>query len=123
MLSNKIASTNYVGKSINMFWDGIFHAFCLIVVLIGINQLWKLLKRKNANTSGRLFWGGLLAGWGIFNIVEGIINHHMLQLHNVMEFSSNQDLGNYTFLGISVVMLLIGYALMRQGNSKSDVIS
>lgn len=27
MLSNKIAATNYIGKSVNMFWDGVFISF------------------------------------------------------------------------------------------------
>lgn len=82
MLSNKISALDYIGKSVNMFWDGIFHAFCFIVVLIGIILLWKLLKRKDVDHSGNLFAGGLLLGWGLFNIVEGIIDHQLLKLHN-----------------------------------------
>src|SRR5690606_25378146 len=81
MLSNKILATNYVGKSVNMFWDGIFHAFCLLIILLGCVLMWRLLQRNDINTSGKLFSGGLLMGWGIFNIVEGIIDHHLLKLH------------------------------------------
>lgn len=119
MLSNKIPATDYIGKSINMFWDGIFHAFCLIVVLVGMVQLWKLLKRPGLNTSGKLLSGGLLVGWGLFNIVEGVINHHILRLHNVMEFSTNHNIGNYAFLCISVVLLLFGYFLINKGTYKN----
>jgi uncharacterized membrane protein len=117
MLSHKIPATNYVGKSINMFWDGVFHAFSFIVVLIGIFLLWRLSQHKEADKSGRLLAGGLLTGWGIFNIVEGIIDHHLLVLHNVMEFSPDHDPANYTFLGISVVVLLAGCLLVFR-NSK-----
>ncbi|RYF47809.1 MAG: DUF2243 domain-containing protein, partial [Cytophagaceae bacterium] len=78
MLSAKIPNTEYVGKSINMFWDGIFHFFCLLVTLVGIVLLWKLLKRNDINRSGKLLSGGLLLGWGLFNIVEGVIDHHLL---------------------------------------------
>ena len=46
MLSNKIPATDYIGKSVNMFWDGIFHLFCLLVVLTGIILMGKLLFRK-----------------------------------------------------------------------------
>jgi uncharacterized membrane protein len=123
MLSNKIPATEYIGKSVNMFWDGIFHFFCLIVVLIGVVLLWKLLWRKDVDRSGKLLGGGLLVGWGLFNIVEGVIDHHMLKLHNVMEFSLNHDVGNYAFLGASVVMLLIGYALVNSVPKKGDVIA
>jgi len=114
MLSNKIPATDYIGKSVNMFWDGIFHAFCLVVVLIGTILLWKLLKRKDIDTSGKLFSGGLILGWGLFNIAEGVIDHHLLKLHNVMELSSNHDLANIAFLGISIIMIVIGYLLVNQ---------
>jgi uncharacterized membrane protein len=114
MLSNKIPSTEYVGKSINMFWDGIFHFFCLLVVLIGIILMWKLLFRKDINRSGRLLTGGLLLGWGLFNIIEGLIDHHLLKLHNVVELSPNHDTGNYIFLGISILMIFLGYWLFHK---------
>lgn len=116
MLSNKIPSTEYVGKSVNMFWDGIFHFFCLIVCLIGVILLWRLLKRKDVQTSGRLLSGGLLLGWGLFNIVEGIIDHHILELHYVMQFSANPDTGNFIFLGASLFMLIVGYALVKSAS-------
>lgn len=116
MLSAKIPNTEYVGKSINMFWDGIFHFFCLLVTLAGIVLLWKLLKRNDINRSGKLLSGGLLLGWGLFNIVEGIIDHHLLKLHNVMELAADHAPANYAFLGGSVVMILIGSAMVNRVN-------
>lgn len=117
MLSNKIPATDYVGKSVNMFWDGIFHAFTLIVTLVGIILLWKLLYRKDINRSGYLLSGGMLLGWGLFNIVEGVIDHHLLKLHNVRELSANPEMWNYGFLGLSVTLILIGIALTRKANA------
>ena len=117
MLSNKMPPTNYVAKSVNMFWDGIFHAFTLIVTFVGIVLLWKLLYRKDINRSGYLLGGGMLLGWGSFNIVEGIIDHHLLKLHNVKEISSNPEAWNFGFLGLSVVMLLVGYWLTRKSGA------
>lgn len=117
MLSNKIPPTDYIGKTVNMFWDGIFHAFTLIVTFIGIILLWKLLYRKDINRSGYLLSAGMLLGWGLFNIVEGLIDHHWLKLHNVREISSNQEMWNFGFLGLSVVMVLIGIALSRKANT------
>lgn len=118
MLSNKVAATNYVGKSVNMFWDGIFHAFCLVVAMTGVVLLWRLMLRNDVDRSGRLLIAGLLLGWGIFNLVEGIIDHQLLKLHNVVEYSENHSVGNYAFLGISVVMIIIGRALVRKENKR-----
>jgi uncharacterized membrane protein len=114
MLSNKIPSTDYIGKSVNMFWDGIFHFFCMIVVIVGVVLLWKLLYRTDIDRSGRLLAGGLLLGWGLFNIVEGLIDHHLLKLHNVIELSLDHDTGNFAFLGISLLMLVVGYILVNR---------
>jgi uncharacterized membrane protein len=114
MLSNKIPATTYEGKSINMFWDGIFHGFCTIVVFIGIIRLWQLLRRTDISLSGWLMASGLVTGWGIFNIVEGVIDHHILKLHNVMEIASNHNIANFTFLGVSVLMLVVGYIFYKK---------
>ncbi|HEX8576192.1 MAG TPA: DUF2243 domain-containing protein [Flavobacterium sp.] len=116
MLSNVIPATDYIGKSINMFWDGIFHAFCLIIVTIGIVLLWKIMRKRTADTSGKLLIGGLLSGWALFNIIEGLINHHLLQLHNVMEFSLEPHIGNWIFLGSSIILLVVGYIVIKSAN-------
>lgn len=112
MLSNKIAVDTVIGKSVNMFWDGVFHFFCLMVVLTGVILLWKLLFRADVNRSKKLFSGGLFLGWGLFNIVEGIIDHHILKLHYVKQISQYPDLWNILFLGISALMLVIGGILV-----------
>ncbi|HYF32543.1 MAG TPA: DUF2243 domain-containing protein [Chitinophagaceae bacterium] len=113
MLSNKMPPATVLAKTVNMFWDGVFHGFCFVVVLTGVVLLWRLLWRKDIDRSGRLLGGGLLIGWGMFNIVEGIIDHHLLKLHNVREISSNPELWNWGFLGISVLMIIIGWAILR----------
>lgn len=102
MLTNKIPGDTVVNKSVNMFWDGIFHTFTLITTCIGIYLLWKLLNRTNINRSGYLLLGGMSMGWGLFNLVEGIIDHHILKLHNVRELSPDQDIWNYGFLALGV---------------------
>jgi uncharacterized membrane protein len=115
MLSNKIPPTTLLNKSVNMFWDGIFHFFCLIVVLIGLFLLVKLFFRTDVIISWKTFIGGLFLGWGIFNIVEGVINHHILKLHNVREITTDIVIWNYSFLGISVIFLIIAWILIRHG--------
>jgi uncharacterized membrane protein len=117
MLSAKLPPTNYVNKSVNMFWDGVFHAFTLLVTFVGIVLLWRLLRRKDVSHSGYLFSGGLLIGWGVFNVVEGLIDHHLLKLHNVREVSANPDAWNFYFLGFSFLLLLAGYLLVKKSPS------
>jgi uncharacterized membrane protein len=119
MISARLPPTTYVAKSVNMFWDGIFHAVTLLVTLAGVVLLWKLLRRNDIDRSGKLLAGGLLGGWGLFNIVEGFFDHHLLKLHNVREVTSNKDVWNYGFLGFSVLLLVVAYALVRGRNSRA----
>lgn len=107
MLSNKFPPKTLIQKSMNMFWDGIFHLFTLLATIVGIYLLWRLFKKNNINKSGYLLTGGMLAGWGLFNFIEGIINHHILRIHNVRELVANKDLWNYGFLLFGFFLLII----------------
>jgi uncharacterized membrane protein len=117
MLTNKIPANSISNKSINMFWDGIFHSFTLLTSTIGIYLLWRSMNRKDVNHSGYLLIGGMLMGWGLFNLVEGIINHHIFKLHNVYEFSMNPDKWNYGFLLFGIFLLIAGRILMKKGET------
>ena len=57
----------------------------------------------------------MLMGIGIFNLVEGIIDHHLLGLHHVNETAPPEqwlcwDLG---FLAWGALMLVGGWAMQR----------
>ncbi|MCR5862054.1 DUF2243 domain-containing protein [Flavobacterium sp. J372] len=113
MLTNVLPPDTLEAKSVNMFWDGIFHLFTLIVTLVGIVLLWRLAGRRYIDLSFRMLAGGMLSGWGIFNIVEGTVNHHILKLHNVRDNVADPDIWNYGFLAISVVMFIVGFFISR----------
>jgi len=118
MLSNKIPPTTLQAKTVNMFWDGIFHLFTFLVTLTGIVMLWQLLFKKGINPNGKLLSGGLLLGWAVFNLLEGLANHHILKLHNVRELSANVEGWNWGFLLFSVLIGSVGLLLVKQGKQK-----
>ena len=118
MLSNKIPPVNLVNKSVNMFWDGIFHAFSLLVTLIGINKLFQLFSRTDVIINRSIFTGSLLLGWGLFNIVEGLIDHHLLKLHNVREITDDVALWNFGFLFASMIIIGIAIKIIKAGIPK-----
>ncbi len=108
VLSAKIPPVDLMTKNVNMFWDGIFHTFTLLVTFTGTLLLWKVMARPGVDRSGRLLAGGYLVGWAVFNFIEGIIDHHVLRLHNVRENSAFTESWNYGFLGLSAVLLVAG---------------
>jgi uncharacterized membrane protein len=100
----------------NMVWDGLFHLVTWTITVIGVFML------RSAARSGRLarsttpgFVGELLLGWGGFNLVEGIIDHHILQLHHVRDMPVHVPLYDWIFLAVGGVgFLLIGWKLSQQ---------
>ncbi|MBV8486876.1 MAG: DUF2243 domain-containing protein, partial [Planctomycetaceae bacterium] len=46
MLSGKYPATTLVNSEINMFWDGLFHAFCWIMTVLGVALLWRAGRRS-----------------------------------------------------------------------------
>ena len=121
MISSKMPPITLEAKSVNMFWDGIFHTFNLLVVITGMLLFWKLLRHKDIDKSGSLLIGGLLMGWGLFNIVEGVIDHQLLKLHNVRDVSNNIEIWNFGFLLISGIIFALGYYLVYRKPSKKGI--
>lgn len=110
-------ATSVENLRINTFWDGLFHASTYLFTITGLGLLWAAVHRPHAAWSGKLLLGTLLAGWGSFNLVEGIVDHHLLGLHHVNETAPRSqwiywDLG---FLAWGAVMLVVGLLLVRSG--------
>ena len=112
MLSARIPTTTLVGAKVNMVWDGAFHLGVWVATAIGIKLLWDAARRDSLQIAGQAFVGTLLLGWGLFNVVEGLIDHHLLHLHHVVE-AMGESAWDYAFLGWGAVMIVIGLALMR----------
>src|SRR4029453_17920830 len=70
---------------INTFWDGLFHATTYIFVAMGLIVLWGASRGRHIRWSTKLLAGTLLIGFGLFNLVEGIVDHHLLGIHHVNE--------------------------------------
>lgn len=105
------------GLELNTLWDGLFHAGTYVFVVAGLVVLWRHAHRVHLWWSTRMMIGTLLTGFGIFNLVEGTINHHMLGLHHVNETVPPEqwiywDVG---FLAWGALMVLIGWHLKRSG--------
>lgn len=117
MLSAQIPPNDLVNVKINMFWDGMFHAATWVMTAIGLALLWRAGARKDVPWSGRTFFGSLVVGWGLFNFIEGLIDHQILGIHHVSDYSANRLALDLAFLASGVVMILGGWALIRTGQS------
>ena len=116
MLTGKLPPTSVRNIEINMFWDGLFHAFTWASTMTGMALLWQAGKRPDVPWSTRTFVGGQAFGWGLFNLVEGIIDHHILHIHHVTE-TENHLVWDLAFLASGVVLIGVGLALIRAGRN------
>jgi uncharacterized membrane protein len=116
MVSNWLPKDTLANQQINRFWDGIFHAMTWVTTTLGIGMLWRALVRQDVPKSGKTCDGGMSLGWGLFNFVEGLIDHQILQLHHVVQ-GGNHLLWDLVFLASGVVFMGIGMLLIRAGRS------
>lgn len=116
MLSARRPVTDLVNAEINMVWDGLFHAFTWTMTAIGIALLWGVGRRSDVPWSSKTFAGSLALGWGVFNLVEGIIDHHLLEVHHVVERPGHLP-WDIAFLASGVVLIVIGWVVIHSGRN------
>lgn len=118
MLSSVRPPVDLVSMKYNMVWDGLFHAFTWTATALGLSKLWRAGARSDVPWSGRTFAGSLLLGWGLFNTIEGVVDHQILGVHHVHPGASELawDLG---FIGLGVLLIACGWAGIRAGRTDS----
>jgi uncharacterized membrane protein len=98
----------------NMMWDGLFHAATWTITLAGAYLLLHDARRGAPLPTARVFTGQLVLGWGVFNVVEGIVDHHLLQLHHVRDLPVHLPAYDWAFLAVGGVgFILLGALLAR----------
>ena len=103
------------GLETNTLWDGLFHAATWLATVVGLWLLWRAARRADVPWSGRVFTGALALGWGGFNLVEGIVDHHILTIHHVRHSGSEALPWDLAFLAFGAALVVAGWLLVRAG--------
>ena len=95
---------------LNMLWDGLFHAVTWLVAFAGVWMLWA--DRQETAPNARVLAGQMILGWGVFNLAEGVIDHHLLNLHHVRDIPEHVPAYDWVFLVAGGVMfIIVGWTL------------
>lgn len=117
LLTGKLPKDSIANIQVNMFWDGVFHAATWALTIAGLAMLWRAVTKHRAALSTKRFAGAMLMGWGIFNLVEGLLDHHVFHLHHVVE-SLGVSFYDYAFLASGLVLFAVGWGMV--GASRRD---
>lgn len=114
MLSSLTPPVDLVTMKYNMVWDGLFHALTWTMCVVGIGLLFRAGRRADVLWSGKVLFGSLIGGWGLFNLVEGLIDHQLLQIHHVHPGAHQVawDAGFVVLGGLG--LLWLGYLIVRR---------
>jgi uncharacterized membrane protein len=103
------------GLEVNTLVDGFFHlAMWLLVVAASVATV-RSWRNGQLAPNWSFHFGLVLAGWGIFNIAEGLVNHQLLQIHHVRDDLGGPLAWDIGFLVFSALLISVGWLLHRRG--------
>lgn len=113
-------SDTVAGLQVNTLADGLFHATTWLFVFVGTCLAVRSSQQGRLAPPWSLHIGLLLVGWGLFNIVEGLIDHHLLGIHHVRDDVSAPLPWDLGFLAFGVALVATGAIMIRHGRVLGD---
>ncbi|ELY70630.1 DUF2243 domain-containing protein [Natrinema versiforme] len=114
MLSSYPDSSIATDLELNVMADGLFHLATYVFTITGVVLLSRAWRFHSVPNSGRTLFGAVIMGWGVFNLVEGIVDHHLLGLHHVWPAGPGPIiLWDGAFLLWGALFLVGGYLVIR----------
>lgn len=112
MLSSVRPMTNMSDVKVHSVADGLFHLADYGLTIAGVTLLWRSHLQDQLPKSSQPFIGLILFGAGLFNTIEGFIDHEILGIHHVHS-------GKYYLLW-DIGFLMFGIGLMIAGMKLLD---
>jgi uncharacterized membrane protein len=106
--------TEVDGLELNTLADGYFHAVTWCIVVGASVVTLALWQQGRLAPSWPFHLGGVLTGWGLFNLVEGLVDHQLLGVHHVRDDLGGPLSWDLGFLAVSLVLVLVGLAVQQR---------
>jgi uncharacterized membrane protein len=103
------------GLEVNTMADGFFHVaswLCVVGASIVTLAQWR---QGRLPPSWSFHLGGVLAGWGLFNVAEGLVDHQLLGIHHVRDDLGGPLSWDLGFLACGLALAVAGWLLQARG--------
>jgi uncharacterized membrane protein len=119
MVSDNVTTKSVAGLEDNTLADGVFHVVTWLVTMAGSIAAIRAWQRGQLAPPWRLHVGGLLAGWGIFNLVDSA-NHFILGLHHIRDDLGGPVGWDIGFLALGIAQIAGGMAIASGARSPAS---
>jgi len=103
------------GLEVNTLADGFFHVATWLFVLAGSVTALTAWREGRLAPSWSFHFGLVVAGWGIFDVVEGLVDHHLLGVHHVRDDLGAPVSWDIGFLVFGALLVVGGWLLHQHG--------
>jgi uncharacterized membrane protein len=107
--------TTVVGLEANTLADGFFHVLTWFLVLAASITTIRAWQQGRLAPSWSFHFGLVLTGWGVFNVVEGLIDHQLLGVHHVRDDLGGPLSWDIGFLVLGLLLIVGGWLLHLHG--------
>ena len=111
LLSSRYHPSSLPGLRLNIYYDGLFSLAMVGVMTVGMVLVWRELNRASASHSAVRAVGSILVGAGLFNLFDGIVDHYVLGLHDVVH---GTQAFNPHWVGASLLLLGAGILVLTR---------
>ena len=115
-------TSTVTGLELNTLADGLFHSAMWVLVVAAAALAVRARQQGRLSPNWRFHTGLVLAGWGAFNIIEGLVNHQLLQIHHVRDDLGGPPAWDIGFLAVSVLLVAAGWLLFRGSQTSGKTV-
>ena len=112
-------TSTVAGLEVNMVADGLFHVAAWFLVLAASIATLVVWRQGRLAPSWSFHFGGVILGHGLFNVVEGVVDHQLLGLHHVRDDLGGPLSWDIGFLVVGVIEIVVGWLLQRRGERRA----